>query len=133
MMAYAGYMIKIGNYTFPMDKIRAETYKIAPDQRQEFDSYVDGNGVLQRPNVVQHTRTKIEFETVYMTANELETILSNIWANLTDILKLQCTVTYWNPEQHDYISGTFYMPGTREYTYYVASLMNQIRFAFIET
>ena len=132
-MAYNGYLLKVGNYTFPMNKIRVETYKIAPDQRQEFDSYVDGNGRLQRPNVVEHTRTKIEFETVYMSTSEMRTILNNVWANLTNVLKLECTVTYYDIETDTYKNGTFYMPGTREYTYYVATLMGQTRFAFIET
>ena len=132
-MAYNGYMLKVGDYTFPMNKIRLETYTIAPDQRQEFDSYVDGNGRLQRPNVVEHTRTKIEFETVYMSTSEMRTILNNVWANLTNVLKLECTVTYYDIETDTYKSGTFYMPGTREYTYYVATLMVQTRFAFIET
>lgn len=132
-MALGNYMLKIGNYIFPMNKIRLETYKIAPDQRQEFDSYVDGNGELQRPNVVAHTRTKIEFETVYMAHAELRTILANIWNNLTDTLKLEATVEYYDIETDSYKSGTFYMPGTREYTYYNKAIMNQTRFAFIET
>ena len=131
-MAYNGYMLKIGNYTFPMDKIRMETYKIAPDQRQEFDSYVDGNGEVQRPNVVNHTRSKIEFETPYMSTREMRIILDNIWANLTNVLKLECNVEYYDIETDSYKTGHFYMPGTREYTYYLATVMEQIRFAFIE-
>lgn len=132
-MALGNYMLKIGNYIFPMDKIRLETYKIAPDQRQEFDSYVDGDGVTQRPNVVSHTRSKIEFETVYMSHAEMRTILDNIWNNLTDTLKLEATVEYYDIETDSYKSGTFYMPGTREYTYYNKNIINQTRFAFIET
>ena len=116
-----------------MNKIRLETYKIAPDQRQEFDSYVDGDGVLQRPNVVSHTRSKIEFETTYMTHAEMRTILSNIWSNLTDTLKLEGTVEYYDIETDTYKTGTFYMPGTREYKYYNKNIINQTRFAFIET
>lgn len=132
-MAYQGYMLKVGSYVFPLDCIKLETYKIAPNQRQEFDSYVDGNGELQRPNVVQHTRTKIEFETPYMDVRKMRNLLDNIWNNLTDVLKLECTVTYYNIETDGYESGTFYLPGTREYTYYNALINGECRMAFIET
>lgn len=132
-MAYQGYMLKVGSYTIPLDYIRLESYKIAPDQRQEFDSYVDGNGFLQRPNVVQHTRTKIEFETPYLDARKMRALLAGIWNNLTNTLKLECTVTYYDPETDTYKPGTFYMPGTREYQYYNYQIFGQCRFAFIET
>ena len=132
-MAYQGYMLKVGSYTFPLDCIKLETYKIAPNQRQEFDSYVDGNGEMQRPNVVQHTRTKIEFETPYMSTSKMRSLLDNIWSNLTNVLKLECTVTYYNIETDTYESGTFYLPGTREYTYYNALINGECRLAFIET
>lgn len=124
--------VVVGSFTFPLDKIRLETFKIAPDQRQEFDSYVDGNGVLQRPNVVTHTRTKIEFETVIMRTDEMRTLLANIWNNLTDTLKLECTVTYYDLETNTEKAGDFYMSATREYTYFNKQIVNQTRFAFIE-
>ena len=124
--------IKVGNYVFPLDKIRLESFKIAPDQRQEFDSYVDGNGVLQRPNVVVHTRTKIEFETPPMYVYELRAILNNIWENLTDTLKVECTVTYYDIETNSNKSGNFYLSATREYTFFNKDIVNPVRFAFIE-
>ena len=124
--------IKVGNYVFPLDKIRLESFKIAPDQRQEFDSYVDGNGVLQRPNVVVHTRTKIEFETPPMYVYELRAILNNIWENLTDTLKAECTVTYYDIETNSNKSGNFYLSATREYTFFNKDIVNPVRFAFIE-
>lgn len=124
--------IKVGNYVFPLDKIRLESFKISPDQRQEFDSYVDGNGVLQRPNVVEHTRTKIEFETPPMYIFELREILRNIWANLTDTLKLECTVTYYDIETDTTKPGNFYLSATREYTFYNKEIANPHRFAFVE-
>ena len=124
--------IKVGNYVFPLDKIRLESFKIAPDQRQEFDSYVDGNGVLQRPNVVAHTRTKIEFETPPMYVYELRSILNNIWENLTDTLKVECTVTYYDIETNSNKSGNFYLSATREYTFFNKDIVNPVRFAFIE-
>lgn len=131
-MAYNGYMLKIGNFTFPLKYIRLETYKIAPDQRQEFDSYVDADGVLQRPTVVSHTRTKIEFETPYMRVADMRSLLDSIWANLTDTLKLECNCEYYDIETDSYKTGKFYMPATRDYTYYNVELLEQTRFAFIE-
>lgn len=124
--------LQIGSYVFPLDKIKLETFKIAPDQRQEFDSYVDGNGVLQRPNVVVHTRTKIEFETPYMYTHEMRDIMANIRNNLTDTLKLEGTVTYYDLETDTDKSGSFYMSATREYTYFNKEIMGSVRFAFIE-
>ena len=124
--------VKVGDYVFPLDKIRLESFKIAPDQRQEFDSYVDGNGILQRPNVVEHTRTKIEFETPPMYVYELRAILNNIWENLTDTLKVECTVTYYDIETNSNKSGNFYLSATREYTFFNKDIINPVRFAFIE-
>lgn len=122
----------IAGYVFPLSYIKLETFKISPDQRQEFDSYVDGNGVLQRPNVVTHTRTKIEFETTYLYTQQVNDLLTSIWAQLADTLKLECYVRYWDLETRTTKTGYFYMSGTREYTYYNKEIINPIRFAFIE-
>ena len=43
-MAYKGYLIKIGNYIFPLSMIKAESYK-ATNYGQDLDSTRDVNGI----------------------------------------------------------------------------------------
>ena|GEM_PF-5051441 len=51
-MAYAGYLIRVGNYTIPKKYIRAEKYDVVL-HGQDLDSYRDANGQLQR-TALQH-------------------------------------------------------------------------------
>lgn len=130
-MAFSGYLVKVGNYTIPLTYIKLESYKSMPDQRQDLDSYRDANGVLHR-NVLAHTATKIEFETPYLTHNQMRTLIQNIRANYIDSLARSCLVTYYNEETDTYKTGTFYMPGTMEYQWYNKEIYAPSRFAFIE-
>lgn len=130
-MAFSGYLLKVGNYTIPLDFMKVESYKSAPDQRQDLDSYRDADGYLHR-NVLPHTATKIEFETPYMYMNDFQTLLQGIRSNLTSILARDCTLTYYDEETDSYKSGHFYMPGTMEYQMFNKNIYAPSRFAFIE-
>ena len=48
-MAFNGqWYIKVGNYPIPLEYMALGTYKSAPLQRQDNDSYVDADGYLHR-------------------------------------------------------------------------------------
>ena len=47
-MAFQGYLIKVGNYPIPLTYMKLESYKSAPDQRQDLDSFRDADGYLHR-------------------------------------------------------------------------------------
>ena len=130
-MAFQGYLLKVGNYTIPLQFMKLESYKSAPDQRQDLDSYRDADGVLHR-NVLPHTATKIEFETPYLFMYQLQEIIQNIKANYISNLARDCNLTYYDEETNSYKTGHFYMPGTMEYTMYNKQIYAPCRFAFIE-
>jgi hypothetical protein len=111
--------------------MRLESYKSAPNQRQDLDSYRDADGYLHR-NVLSHTATKIEFETPYLWRNEMRSLIQGIRGNYTNDLERRCEVTYYDDETDTYKTGTFYMPGTVEYNVYNKAIYAPSRFAFIE-
>lgn len=136
-MAYQGYFIKFDKtgYIFPLGMIRAETYKITPKQRQDLDSYRDMDGILHR-NVLEHTATKIEWETKPLLTNtQVSDICNNLKEAYENYAERKVSVTYYNPETDDYDSGTFYMPDA-SYVPYTATKdcvkYNQTRYALIE-
>lgn len=130
-MALQGYLIKVGNYTIPLTFMKVETYKSAPNQRQDLDSYRDANGYLHR-NVLSHTATKLEFETPYLIVRDMRSLIQNIRANYTDELARTVELTYYDEETDSYKTGTFYMPGTVEYNWYNKEIYAPSRIAFIE-
>lgn len=130
-MAFQGYLIKVGNYTIPLQFMKLESYTSMPDQRQDLDSYRDADGYLHR-NVLPHTATKIEFETPYMRRSDMQALIQGIRSNFTSNLARSCTVTYYDDETDEYKTGTFYMPGTIEFQWYNKEIYAPSRFAFIE-
>ena len=81
-MAYSGFLLKIGNYTFPQKYIKAESYS-AYVNMQDLDPWTDANGFLHR-EAVELKALKVEFETPAMLTNvELTEIMNNIKANYT--------------------------------------------------
>lgn len=130
-MAFQGYYIKVGNYTIPLTFMKLESYKSAPNQRQDLDSYRDANGYLHR-NVLSHTATKLEFETPYLIVRDMRSLIQNIRANYTDELARTVELTYYDEETDSYKTGTFYMPGTVEYNWFNKEIYAPSRIAFIE-
>lgn len=130
-MAFQNYLIKVGNYTIPLTYMKLESYKAAPDQRQDLDAYRDADGHMHR-NPLAHTATKIEFETPYLYRKQMQELIQNIRLNFTNELERRCEVEYYDDETNDYKVGTFYLPGTMEYNLYNKDIYAPSRFAFIE-
>lgn len=123
-----------GGTPLPKTYIRVESYKATPDQRQDLNSYVDANGYLHR-NALPHTRTKVEWETPYLTNTQVAQ-MNEIFRNaMTNTTERKVTVYYYDNETDSYTSGEFYMPDA-QYTIYNADdrriLYAPIRFALIE-
>jgi len=111
-MAYAGYLIKVGSWTFPTKYIKYETYKISPNQRIDLDSSVSTDGYLHR-QVLPHTRTKVEFDMPYMSYSDQTTIMTNLraaWAANGTTLQRECVVEYYDMETDTYKTMNCYMP-----------------------
>lgn len=139
-MAFSGYLIKLKGGTaeiLPMKYMAISSYKASPDQRMEAEANRATTGVLHR-NTVQHTATKIEFETpAQMTNRDVAALNALISGHYTDTLQRKLVIEYYDNDTDTYKEGTVYCPD-REYVidrvdkntntiYY-----NSIRYAFIE-
>lgn len=131
-MAFNGqYLMKVGNYEIPLSIIKYGTYKSAPRQRQDNDSYVDADGHLHR-FPMPHTRTKIEFELINLTPSQLRDFWDNITANYINWLERDVNMEYYDEEYNTYLTGHFYLPGTVEFKYENIQITGNNRIAFIE-
>lgn len=111
---------------------------ITPDQMQDIDSYVNGNGLLKR-KVLDHSRTKIEWNTPYLTYEDkcrLIQLVRNAYKYGVGVYKeRKVRIRYYNDWEDDYATGTFYMPDVQfQYggLYHGAPLYLPIRLAAIE-
>ena len=116
-MAYKGYLIKIGNYTFPLSMIKAETYK-ATNYGQDLDSTRDIDGILHR-TALSNTAPKVEFETRNMLDNtQMSSIFANIQANYTNAVEKKASVEVYVPELDKYVTSDMYMADFEPTMYY---------------
>lgn len=131
-MAYNGrWYLKVGDYPIPPEYMAYKSYTAAPDQTLDLDSYTDADGITRR-NILPHTASKYEFETVYLTNKQFRTLIDNIRANFTDVVGKECVLTYYDEWTDSYKTGNFYMPGTMEFTHYNKFIYEPFRIAFIE-
>lgn len=107
-MAYSGWFLKIGDYTFPMRLIKQGTYDSAPAQRQSLDAYTDENGVTH-DNALEHSKTEIKFTTLAMGESEWTALMRNIVRNYISFNARDMYCTYYDFERCDYRTGHFYM------------------------
>lgn len=133
-MAYAGYLVKVGNYTIPFKYIKAETFQ-AVWSVVDFDSYRDANGQLHRDAVSERRTMKVEWETPDMSETDKRTLFSNIKAQFTNNKAKECTVTAWMPEEGAYKTDKCYLTSDVNFTIRYADATTiryePIRLAFI--
>ena len=136
-MAFAGYLIKLGGSggeILPMDYMKAEGYKVTPNQRMESEAKRDITGHLHRVTV-PHTASKIEFNTPVLTNRQVNAMMSRIRSHWTSVAERKIYLEYYDPEFDEYGTGDFYMPDIDfpikrvdgDMIYY-----GEIRIAFIE-
>ena len=132
-MAYQGFLLKLGNYTFPQNYIRPESYS-AYVNMQDVDAWTDAEGYLHR-DAVNLKALKVELETKAMLTNkEFATIMSNIQKNYTVAKARQLQITAYIPETDSYVTQTGYMADFQPQmygTYGGVIHYNPIRLAFI--
>lgn len=131
MYGFEGWLVKVNGVIFPTSLIRANTYKITPDQETDLDDYTDNLGVFHR-NVLPAKASKIEFETPTIRLRDAYRIFEVIPEDDDSV-----TVEYWNPRKFRYQSGDSYVPDI-QYTLRMVDedkrdiVYDQIRIAFIE-
>lgn len=135
-MAYAGYLIRVGNYTIPQDKyIKAESYS-AYVNMQDYEPWTDANGYVHR-TPVDLKALKVEFETPAMLTNaEYSDLMKNIRENYISGREAGriCNVTAYIPEYDDYVTQVAYLSDFTPQIYRTENTTiwyNPIRLAFI--
>lgn len=113
-MAYRKYLFQFGNFIFPNKYIKFDTFKIKPDQRQDMDSFTDGNGVTNR-NALEHTKSNVSFTTLEMPEAAMNAITSGLRANYLNTNETDANCVYYNPRIGDYKTGHFYLDPSVEF------------------
>lgn len=132
-MSYDGKLLVIGQLNITK-YIAFNSYKITPNQRQDEDSYRDANFLLHR-NVLEHTPSKIEWNSPPMTNRQISFFNKLLKDNYLDYLQRKITATYYDPETDSYKKGVFYMPDAQYTIKFVKEneiLYDPIRYALIE-
>jgi len=111
---YDGYLVKIGEYIFPMKYIAEETYNITPHQRLDLDSERDNLGELYR-EVADNRPSAIEFQTIAgLTNKEVKELFACIRAEFTNEDERKANVIYYDPETDEYTEAEkMYIPNPR--------------------
>lgn len=125
------YLLKVGSYAIPLKIMKYGSYQSSPAQRQDLDSYVDANGNLHR-TVLEHTRAKVEFETIPMSEHDFRGFMDSIVAQYINGPERKVSLTYYEEEYGRYITGTFYIPGTITVNWMNKEMIDSFRLAFIE-
>ena len=107
-MAHSGYLVKVGNFTIPMSKIKIGSYKVTYSTL-DLDSYRDATGLLHR-NVLSHKVGKVEFNMPYVYESDFDSFMASIRGQYTDALEKKASVTIYVPELNEYITQDMYMP-----------------------
>lgn len=108
---FDGYLIKIGDFTFPMKYIAEETYNVKPHQRLDLDSERDNLGELFR-EVSENRPSVIEFQTIAgMTNRDVRELFEHIRAEYISEDERKVSVIYYDPETDEYSEPEhMYMP-----------------------
>ena len=102
------YLFKFGDFVFPMKHIAENGWNIAPNQRQDLDSFTDANGLTHR-NAVEHTKTNISIKTLDIDWDEMDSIMENIQSNYINYLERDAMCEYYDSETRTYKTGHFYL------------------------
>lgn len=91
-------LFQFGNFIFPLEYIKLDTYKVKPQQRQDLDAYTDANGLTHR-NGLSHYKTEITFTTRPLSNRQYAGLMEQITANYNNQNERDATnCKYWDPE-----------------------------------
>lgn len=115
--------------------IRAESFSITPNARQDLDSYRDSEGVLQR-NALQHTATTIEFDVKSIREPEMRELMNAIKGSYINYSERDAMCTYFDPENGVMKTGHFYIDSNLKFEYYAVwtgeIFYKETHFKFVE-
>lgn len=133
-MAYAGYLVKVGEYEIPADKfIKSSSYSPYANM-QVLNPYTDADG-YEHIDAVELKALKVEFETPAMLTNiQFAELMANIRENYLEEKSRKCLVTAYIPEYDDYVTQVSYMVDVKPVMYSISDTeikYNSIRLAFV--
>lgn len=111
-MGFNGYLIKLGGSggtMLPWKFMKYDAYSSTPDQRMETEAGRATTGLLHR-TTVEHTSTKIEFETPPMTNIDVAEFNQLLKSNFTNARERKLTIEYYNEESDGYETAEVYVP-----------------------
>ncbi len=127
-------LFKFGNADFA-NKIRASTYSVTPNARQDLDSYRDADGVLQR-TALQHTATIVEFSTKSMREDEMRPLIDAMVGSYINFNERDAICTYYDFETGTMKTGHFYLDSNWKLSLYGlwngVPYYNEVPFKFVE-
>lgn len=134
-MAFSGYLLKLGEYKFPMKYIAENTYNAIPHQRLDLDAYRDNAGGLHR-EVAENRPSMMEFSTISgLTNREIKEIFDQIHAVYVNEAERKLPVIYYIPETDSYSEQEMmYIPNLKfpiDYTEEDSVVYDAIDFTFI--
>ena len=113
MATFNGKLIELktgNNYVeFPLKYVKAESYKVTPNQRLEASANRSATGLLVRQTVA-HTASKVDFETPPINNSDVSAINTLFTNAYSDSLQRKLDLRYYDPSIDDYKTGTFYIP-----------------------
>lgn len=117
------------------NKIRAESYNIIPNARQDLDSYRDADGVLHR-TALSHTATIIEFDVKRLKEDDMRALMSSITGSYINFNERDAQCTYFDPETGAMKVGHFYLDSNLSFSLYAVwngeKIYNETHFKFVE-
>lgn len=105
-MAFSGYLIKVGNYSIPLELMQAKSYKAKLNTVDE-DAYNDNTGKLHR-SVVQKIPI-VSFDTMDLDEKTKNEFFDNCRANYTIAKERKAIMSVYCPELGKYVSQEMYM------------------------
>ena len=124
-MAFAGYLLKVGNDEFPHKYIELSSYDVSPDNREEIKAERDDNSRQLIRVTASGMKSAIHFKTrPNLTESEMTEITSWFRAHETDSKQRRInSLSFWNPDPWNpsspssatpgYDSGDFYRANTK--------------------
>ena len=106
---FLGYLLKCNNNT-DNSWLLASSYKSTPNQREEIKAIRDENTRDLTRVTAEGTKTVIQFQTLPVDLAGKKKIQKFFNDAMTDKLQRKVTVTYWNDEDNDYKTSSFYLP-----------------------
>ena len=106
---FLGYLLKCNNNT-DNSWLLASSYKSTPNQREEIKAIRDENTRDLTRVTAEGTKTVIQFQTLPVDLAGKKKIQKFFNDAMTDKLQRKVTVTYWNDQDNDYKTSSFYLP-----------------------